>query len=68
MSDDVKKAAIRALAVFDWLADNQPDCFGWEPPFPSTTPTIKIEADALRAALSMTLTPYARLNQERDEV
>lgn len=45
-------AARRALDVLEWLTENHPDCFGWAPPYPSTTPCIQQEADALRAALA----------------
>ena len=45
-------ALLRAAEVLECLAENQPDCRGWEPPFPSTTPSIAVEAKAARAALS----------------
>lgn len=55
----LRAALVRSAEVMEWLADNQPDCFGWEPPYPSTTPTIKVEAEAARAAI-------LRLDQVRE--
>jgi len=52
VAEGLREALQRAAEVMEWLADNQPDCFGWEPPYPSTAPTIKIEAEAARLALA----------------
>lgn len=41
----------RAADVMEWLGENEPDCYGWNPPFPSTSPGIVTEAHAARAAL-----------------
>jgi len=41
----------RAATVLEWLAENHPGCYGYEGPFPSHTPSIKIEAAAARKAL-----------------
>lgn len=45
-------ALIRAAQVMEWLAVHRPDCFGFEAPFPSTTPCIRVEAEVIRKALS----------------
>jgi len=50
--DRLVKATERALYVMEWLEDNSPDCFGWEPPFPSTKPSIAVEAEKLAVALA----------------
>ena len=42
----------RAAEVLEWLAKNQPHCFGWVAPYPSDTPAIALEARAARAALT----------------
>lgn len=38
----------RAERAFHWIAENEPGCMGWEPPFPSTTPSVLVEAGAAR--------------------
>jgi len=48
---DPSRTLAQASSVLDWLAEHAPDCYGWEPPFPSTVPSIALEAQALRNAL-----------------
>lgn len=47
------EALDNAAEVMDWLADHDPDCFGWEAPFPSSQPTIRVEADRARTASTL---------------
>ena len=47
------RAALRdAAEQMEWLAKKDPHCMGWVgPPWPSTTPAIKVAAEKARAAL-----------------
>ena len=47
----LRTALERAWGVLDWLAENEPGCYGWNAPFPSTTSGVKVEAEAARQAL-----------------
>lgn len=47
------EAALRRVeVVLDWLLENHSGCYGFEPPFPSDTPSIRKELEAVRNALN----------------
>lgn len=48
----MEAALVRVKAVLSWLSDNHPGCYGFEPPFPSTTPSITEELKAVNNALN----------------
>ena len=53
----LEKALSDAAEQMEWLAENHPDCMGFIPPWPSTTPAIKVAAEKARAALNPSQEP-----------
>ena len=54
-NERLRAALCDAAEQMEWLAENDPHCMGWVgPPWPSTTPAIKVAAEKARAALEPT--------------